>query len=253
MLKILAFILTILSGSVAFAEGGQKFEKDGKTFEIESTQKTKMGLLKVVQEEESSDRFIYLDSKLIYPKENSDETHSGWYGLERVYYIDNKMVVLVHNTEGARYGIDQYFFLTISPNKDTVESGGFFANRPEISAAKNVGSQVIIDNINLPTDSNTKDLLRKVVYQNGKITTVESKINNEDKMKSCQTLYAAYQSYTSSGCRNGSGVCGDDAEGCGDYLGKGVYVRVEKAATLACRSRKYLDMVSFKSQVCRLQ
>ena len=154
MLRAITVIIFLLISCMAFAE-----EKDGKKFEVESTQKTRFGVLEIGVGE---DRDILFNSQSIFKKKTPQQESEGWSFYEycssfcvinNLYQIGNKDIAFVTSSDGSMYGINENFFITIEANKKPIISNYFPASRStDGSIAKLIGNQIIVDNIDEVAD-----------------------------------------------------------------------------------------------------
>lgn len=254
------------------APSSETYEQDGKAFTIKGFKKTRFGVLKIVEEEDSGTTDIVLDSKSVFPKSSqSNEPTSCYYSIVDLFQMDNTDVALAHEScFGMSRDLYGYFFITIDVDKNTTISDSF----PMAGDSANlVGNKIIIDNINIVDDSEIEDnpstniakntvgediLFRKVVYENGKVTIEKSSVNLQDKTKSCQNLYDVYKQYVEEDCGTNNPydeVCSvggmATSRGCGDYLD--FDTKLAKEAKSACQSRRIMGFAGFKQKVCGLK
>lgn len=264
MLRAITVIIFLLISCMAFAE-----EKDGKKFEVESTQKTRFGVLEIGVGE---DRDILFNSQSIFKKKTPQQESEGWSFYEycssfcvinNLYQIGNKDIAFVTSSDGSMYGINENFFITIEANKKPIISNYFPASRStDGSIAKLIGNQIIVDNIDEVADYKKSKtiLIKKVIYENGTVNIIKGKVSAEEKMSSCKYLHDLYKLYVKNDCGVNApydDVCHTGGEatayGCGRYLGDSVYEKLTKVAKVACKTRRTIDLARFKQQVCGLK
>lgn len=244
----------------------ETIEQYGKVFTIFGTKKTRYGILKIVRDEDFIGD-IWLDKKSVFPKVKLNEMERGYFeSVVDIYQIGDMDVLLAKHTDGSAGGDATgrgwgYVFITLSANKRPVISDFFALGGVESSSAKLIGNQIIFESINVADDfENGNILLRKVIYENGKISSVRSKVNIQDETLSCKWLYDTYKYYLKNDCgryNSYNEVCMTGGmstwRGCRDYSGGFDEKKLAKAAKFACKNNSAINFTKFKLQVCGLK
>lgn len=249
----------------SFIEAVQ-YESGGRYFGMV---KTRYGDLKVV-ENESYEKDIEFNGVSIFKKTDTHMKDCN-HNLEGLYHLgDNDVVVASLNCLSDK-DFGENYFIKIEKSKNISISDSFPASsllskseQLDNSYILSVGDKIIVDGINRNHDldsqlgSKKDSIIRKVIYENGKVSIIESNITRHDKEKSCEQVYEVYKRHVETGCSDEK-VCSDvkGIQNCEpNYLDVGFSQKLEQAAQLSCQESSIMNydgyQAGFKYQVCGL-
>lgn len=259
MLNRLILTIFLLTSTFVIAQEDMTYQYDGKTFEVLKEIKLKYGDLKAVTNIEDGAYYdVILNGKSIFAKnnKNTEEEYSNYiYYIDpqKIYYINDKEVVLITKSLGGSGTIDSYFFLTVSEKSDFLISKTFEPdNFDEVKVTQN-GDKIIVD-----LGYNNKGKIERAVYHNGQVKILQ--LNNNNKIadaRNCSFLYnSIYVPFAH------SQECNEEPSMVGGMHTSRIYVTLndvninfdifEKLSKKACKAegKGLLKYAEFKKIVC---